>query len=52
MKEDNNIKRTPLLDRYIQSVIQEQMNALEEYRLAQVVRNVVNDTETDRQNIN
>lgn len=52
MNTDKNIKKTPLLDRYIQSIIQEQMNEFEEHRLAQVVRGLLNETETNRQNIN
>lgn len=52
MNQDKEIRRTPLLDRYIQSTIAEQMNELAEKRVAEVIRDLVNTDQVEPKKLN
>ncbi|MEG0014489.1 MAG: hypothetical protein RR324_09605 [Cellulosilyticaceae bacterium] len=52
MNEDKEIRRTPMLDRYIQRVIAEQMNELEERKVVQAVRDLLNRDQSEPKNLN
>lgn len=52
LNEDNNIKRRPLLDIYIQRVINEQMQEVDEIMIAKRVRELLKDGEIETKNLN
>lgn len=52
MNENKEIRKTPLLDRYIQRMIAEQMNQLEEIKIMQAVRDLLNGNQNEPKNLN